>query len=105
VDFWVRSQPGLQSEFQDSQSHTETGGGKKWVHQHNLLGALQGWNSSPHVCKHSTNWTISFVPKNFIIIYIIYKNLKKKKGKDDGSIVKALATQAKGLEFKPLEPT
>jgi hypothetical protein len=23
VDFWVRGQPGLQSEFQDSQSYTE----------------------------------------------------------------------------------
>jgi hypothetical protein len=27
VDFWVRSQPGLQSEFQDSQDYT----GKPWL--------------------------------------------------------------------------
>jgi hypothetical protein len=76
ADFWVRGQPGLQSEFQDSQGYTEKPcleepkrkkkkrKKEEEEEEEEELGSIKFWvlgTSQPSFCPHRNRHTASFI--------------------------------------------
>jgi hypothetical protein len=105
VDFWVRGQPGLQSEFQDSQGYTE----KPWLEKQNktkqkvmLVMSLHSNKTPRH--QNKTFWQ-TFTDYQRTKLKVFVNNIKTKGGAGEmAQWVRAPNCSSEGPEFKSQQP-